>query len=519
MSLLEAIVEMRKILKIYANGVVANNGVDFSVAKGEIHALVGENGAGKTTLMKMLFGIEQPTGGTIRIGGREVQIHSVAEALQLGLGMVQQHFMLVPSMTVAENIVLGAEPVRGVLLDKEKAVGITEELCKKYSFNINVRARVDDLPVGDKQKVEILKVLFRQAGVLILDEPTAVLTPQETEELFRQLVILKEQGHTIVFISHKLREVQALCDRVTIMRKAQTVGVYRLADISIDQISEYMMGQEVVLDVNKTPAKPGGICLAVDNLTYYSEENKRMVDDVSFAVRSGEILGVVGVEGNGQKELVDMITGFREPADGSIQIAGVDTAGRSIREIRDLSVGYIPQERMETGIAGNLSITENISSLVYRQKEYQSGPLLRWKRLAENARRQMGSYTVKADGENTAVRMLSGGNIQKVVVAREFMGAPGLVIADQPTRGVDIGAAHLVHNKLVELRDTGTAVLLFSSDLSEVMSLSDSIVVMFGGRISAYIPDASQVQESELGLYMLGVKAMDKEEIRGCRHA
>ena len=289
---LEAVLEMKKILKIYPNGVMANNEVDFSVRSGEIHALVGENGAGKTTLMKILFGIEQPTGGTISIHGKTVKIHSVSEALQLGLGMVQQHFMLVPSMTVAENIVLGAEPVKGVFLDIADAVRVTKELCEKYSFDINVSARVEDLSVGDKQKVEILKVLFRKAKVLILDEPTAVLTPQETEELFKQLLILKEQGHTIVFISHKLREVQELCDRVTIMRRAKTVGVYNMADISIDKISEYMIGQEVTTAVNTTPPRPGEVRLNASHLTYITENNKKAINDVCFSLRSGMIVGI-----------------------------------------------------------------------------------------------------------------------------------------------------------------------------------------------------------------------------------
>ena len=311
--ILENAVEMQGIVKVYPNGVVANEGVDFCIAKGEIHALVGENGAGKTTLMKILFGIEQPTSGTIRVHGQPVRIQSVAQALQLGLGMVQQHFMLVPSMTVAENILLGAEPVRGVLLDRREAQMVTRELAEKYSFDIDVNTRIEDLPVGDRQKVEILKVLYRKAQVIILDEPTAVLTPQETDELFRQLIILKEHGHTIVFISHKLREIQQICDRVTIMRKGTTVGTYSLRDITTEKISEYMMGREVHLEVDKAPAKPGAVRLRVSDLSYVNEENKKMLDNVSFALRSGEILGVVGVEGNGQKELVDIISGLTRP--------------------------------------------------------------------------------------------------------------------------------------------------------------------------------------------------------------
>ncbi|MFV0413754.1 MAG: ABC transporter ATP-binding protein [Oscillospiraceae bacterium] len=513
---METAVQMKNIVKVYPNGVMANEGVNFSISEGEIHALVGENGAGKTTLMKILFGIEQPTGGTIEVFGKEVSIHSVAQALGLGLGMVQQHFMLVPSMTVAENILLGAEPVKGIVLNRGEAERVTRALCEKYSFNIDVNARIDDLPVGDKQKVEILKVLYRQAKVIILDEPTAVLTPQETEELFKQLIILKTQGHTIVFISHKLREIEAICDRVTIMRKGTTVGVYNLSEITTEKISEYMMGQEVQLGVNKKPAAPGEVRLLVDGVSYVNDENKTVVDGVSFGLRAGEILGVVGVEGNGQKELVDMITGFAQPQAGLVRLGEENIAKKSICHIRGLSLAYIPQERMSTGIAADSSITENLSSVIYRKKENQRGPLLNWKKLAGLAKSKIAEYTVKTDSEKTPLRMLSGGNIQKVVVAREFMDNPRVIVADQPTRGVDVGAASLIHNKLVELRDAGSAVLLVTSDLSEVMSLSDSIIVMYNGKISAYFADVANLAESDLGLYMLGVKTQQQDEIRRC---
>lgn len=303
------------------------------------------------------------------------------------------------------------------------------------------------------------------------------------------------------------------------MRKAKTVGVYRLADISIDQIFEYMMGQEVTLSINRTSAKPGEVRLSANHLTYITENRKKAVNDICFSLRSGVILGVVGVEGNGQKELVDMLTGAKEPSSGAIQIAGTSTAGKSIRNIRDMSMAYIPQERMETGIAQDCSITENIASYIYQNHEYQWGPILRLHKLAKTAKQLVEDYHIKAESEEMPVGMLSGGNIQKVVVAREFMENPALIIADQPTRGIDIGAANLIHNKLLELRDAGAAVLLISSDLSEVMSLSDSIIVLYDGRISAYFPDTAGLAESELGLYMLGVKSMSAEEIGRCYHA
>lgn len=513
---LKNVVEMRNIQKVYPNGVVANSEVDFCIAEGEIHALVGENGAGKSTLMKILFGIEQPTQGSILINGKEEKIQSVAQALQLGLGMVQQHFMLVPSMTVAENILLGAEPVKGILVDSKERERLTQELCEKYSFHINPSARIDTLPVGDRQKVEIMKVLYRKARVIILDEPTAVLTPQETEELFRQLMILKSHGHTIVFISHKLQEIQQICDRVTIMRKGTTVGTYYLKDITTEKISEYMMGREVHLKVDKAPAKPGETYLKVRDLSCVNEENRRMLDAVSFSLRSGEILGVVGVEGNGQKELVEIISGMRPAGSGSVTLNGETVEGKSIAQIREMSFACIPQDRMVTGAALECSVTENMSSVSYRKKEFKKGLLLSWKRLREIAKEKIVEYKVKTDSEKTPVGMLSGGNIQKVVVAREFMGNPKVILAEQPTRGIDVGAANLIHNKLVELRDKGSAVMLVSSDLSEVMSLSDSIIVMFEGRICAYFPDVTQLQESDLGFYMLGVKNQSEEEIRRC---
>lgn len=511
-------VQMDQIVKIYPNGVLANDRVDFSVEKGEIHALVGENGAGKTTLMKILFGIEEPTDGSLSIGGNRVSIHSVAEALKLGLGMVQQHFMLVPSMTVAENILLGDEPVRGALLDQGEAIRKTRELCKTYSFDMDVGTRIDDLSVGDKQKVEILKVLYRQAQVIILDEPTAVLTPQETEELFRQLRVLKEHGHTIVFISHKLREIKEICDRVTIMRSGRTVGTYPLSEISVEQISEYMMGQQVHLEVPKPTAIPGAVKLKVQNVSYATEEGKQVLDHVSFDVRSGEILGIVGVEGNGQKELVEIISGNAVQLEGSVFLNGQNTAKLSIRAIRDNSFSYVPQERMSTGIAADCSITENMFSVAFQNPENRCGVLLDWKKMAKSARESIQEYLIKTDSDRTAIRMLSGGNIQKVVVAREFMGNPQVIVAEQPTRGIDVGAANLIHRKLVDLRSGGSAVLLVSSDLSEILTLSDSILVLYNGKIVAYFPDVSHLQESDLGFYMLGVKHQTEDAIGRCRH-
>jgi len=512
-------VRMNSIVKVYPNGVLANDRVSFVVREGEIHALVGENGAGKTTLMKILFGIEQPTQGTIEIYGNKVSIHSVAEAMQLGLGMVQQHFMLVPSMSVAENIVLGAEPVKRVQLDHREAVRLTKELCDRYRFNIDVNAKVADLSVGDKQKVEILKVLYREAKVIILDEPTAVLTPQETEELFKQLIVLKEHGHTVVFISHKLREVEAICDRITIMRKGRTVGVFSMSDMTIEKISRHMIGSDVSTHFEKKAASPGDVLLELADVSWFNEDRHVVVNNISFSLRSGEILSIVGVEGNGQRELVSMITGTLRPHTGSIRLRGKPLAGLSIDSIRRQSLAYIPQERMSVGVSLESTITENLSSVIYRDRENRRGILVNWKKLGARARDLVRDFTILTDSEKQKISMLSGGNIQKVVVAREFIGEPSVVVAEQPTRGVDVGAANLIHSRLVKLRDKGSGILLISSDLNEVMKISDSIIVMYDGEIAAYFPDIEGLTENELGFYMLGVKKQQEEEIRRCAYA
>ncbi len=509
---------MTDITKVYPNGVVANKGATLSVIKGEIHALVGENGAGKTTLMKILFGIESETEGSIEIFGKKVSINSVSDALNLGLGMVQQHFMLVPGMTVAENILLNEEPVKRLFLDKEKAIQLTKELCARYQFNIDVQAYVDDLAVGDRQKVEILKVLYRQAEVIILDEPTAVLTPQETDELFRQLKVLRDQGHTIVFISHKLREIKQFCDRVTVMRKGATVGTYIVGDVSMEQISEYMMGRAVELKIKKEPIDSGEVRLRVRDLHYVNEERKPVLKGVGFDLREGEILGIVGVEGNGQRELVEIITGIKKRYVGTIEISGQDIKEMTIGKIRDLSTAHIPQERMSKGIESESSITENLSAVLFKQRQYRKGPFVRWKKLAHLAREKVDEYGIVADSENAPVGSLSGGNIQKVVVAREFTGSPKVIIADQPTRGIDVGAANLIHRKILQLRDQGSAVLLITRDLEEALSLCDTIIVIYDGMITAHFDRVESLSESDLGFYMLGVKKQAAEEIKRCMH-
>lgn len=515
---MEEIIRMEKILKVYPNGIVANNYVNFSISKGEIHALCGENGAGKSTLMKILFGIEQVTEGQIYLNGEAVNFNNPQEAIKHGIGMVHQHFMLVPSLTIAENVVLGDEPKKGIMMDIQRAIKETKEIAEKYHFDIDPKMKVEDCTVGTKQKIEILKALFHGAQVLILDEPTAVLTPQETEELFKELKLLKEKGHTVIFISHKLNEVKEITDRVTIMRAARDVGTYQTSQVSKEDISNLMVGKEVLWDLGKSKAQPKEVVVKVQDVILVNENRRKLLDKVSFSLRKGEILGVVGVEGNGQRELVDVLTGLNEISSGKIFIESQDTKGLSIRNIRDLGLSHIPEDRMKLGVAELATIEDNLLSIYFDKKEFLNGPFLKAKQINEWSKQKIAEYLVKTGSEKSTVKMLSGGNIQKVVVAREFSNNPKVIIADQPTRGIDVGAAQFIHKKLIQLRDEGAAVLLVSADLSEVMDLSDSLIVFYDGKITAYFDDTKNLNENELGLYMLGVKHQSEEEVRRCMY-
>lgn len=507
------ILSMNHITKIYGNGIIANEDVTLSVREGEIHALMGENGAGKSTLMKILFGIEKPDGGEILLNGKPVDIVNPSVALALGIGMVHQHFMLVPSLTVAENMVLGNEPKKGVVLNHAKMVEDTAAIAQKYNFVIDPKAKIKDLPVGMKQRVEILKALYRGAKILILDEPTAVLAPQETDELFKQLKILRDNGHTIIFISHKLREIKEICDRLTVMRAGRSIGVYDVADTSAEEISRLMVGRDVVLKVDKKPAARGETMLRVSNLSYGYGEDRLLLKEVSFSVKKGEILGIAGVEGNGQRELVEIISGLRELEEGEVLLEGKSIKGKSILKLRGERMAHIPQDRLVYGGAAKSSITENLISDRVQTKEY--GPLLNTKKLNQLSGELIQEFGVKCEDSRNTLGMLSGGNMQKVVAARELSGAVKFLIADQPSRGIDVGATKFIHHKILSLRDQGTAVLLVSADLNEVMELSDSLMVMYDGEITAYFSDASQIDERELGSYMLGLKKQSKEELKG----
>ena len=515
---IEYVVQMKGITKVYPNGIAANQGVDFNIKKGEIHALMGENGAGKSTLMKMLFGLEQPTEGEIYVNGEKVNLTSPTVAISKGIGMVHQHFMLVPSLTVAENMVLGMEPKSKGFIDYKKAVQITEEYSKKYNLPVDPNAKVRDIPVGMKQKVEILKALVRGAKILILDEPTAVLTTQETTELFRELINLKNQGHTVIFISHKRNPIMEITDSLTIMRAGKSMGVYNTADTTKEEISRLMVGRDVVLTVQKEKAKPTDVVLKVRNLDYTNGWNKKMLNNLSFDVRKGEILGVAGVEGNGQRELVDMLFNLNIPDSGTATVNGQNILGVAQRKIRDMGVSLIPEDRMTFGIAGTGSIEDNLMSDRCAQKKYNNGPLFNMKKMHEDSDQLIKDYAVLCKSRNQQVGMLSGGNIQKVVVAREFSSNPGLIIADQPTRGIDVGATEFIRKKLVELSRAGAAVLLVSADLNEVMELADSLIVMVNGKIAAYFEDTSVLDDTIMGEYMLGLKQQSEEEIRRVQH-
>ncbi len=509
------IITMKQMYKVYPNGIVANDYVDFSVKEGEIHALVGENGAGKTTLMKILFGIEQATTGELYHNGQLVSFQNPQEAIKAGIGMVHQHFMQVGSMTVAENVVLGSEPKKyRFLLDRKKAIDDTAEIAEKYKFKIDPAMRLDECSVGTRQKIEILKALFHGAKVIILDEPTAVLTPQETEELFRELKGLKERGHTIIFISHKLNEVKEISDRVTVMRSAKQTGTYDTESISKEEISNLMVGREGLWELTKGKATPNESIITVNNLSVMDEQRRYLLDHISFSMRKGEILGVVGVEGNGQRELVDVLTGLNKASGGSIMFKGEDISKQSIHHIREMGLSHIPEDRMTMGVATEASITDNLLSIYFDKESFNNGVLLDQSSIDAWAKDRVKEYAIKTKSPNAQVRSLSGGNIQKVVVAREFSNNPDVVIADQPTRGIDVGAAQFIHNKLIELRDQGASILLVSADLSEVLDVSDSLFVMYEGKIVAYFDDVTNVSAMELGRFMLGIEAQDEEQIK-----
>ena len=508
--------KMENITKIYPNGFVANKGITFSVQQGEIHALVGENGAGKTTLMKVLFGMEQPQEGAIYVNEKKVKISSPLEAIELGVGMVHQHFMLLPSMTVAQNVTLGMEPRKNGLVDTQKAVQITQEMSDKYRFGLDATARVGDLSVGLMQKVEILKALIRGAKVLILDEPTAVLTPQETRELFEQLKLLRKEGHSVIFISHKLEEVMELCDNVTVLRHGYCNGTHPISELDAAGISRLMVGRDVVLKIEKEDPKPGKPILEVRNLTRTNAEGKKTLNDVSFTIHEGEVLGIAGVEGNGQSDLSDSISGMVSYDSGTVKLNGKDLKGMKIVDIRSAGMSVIPEDRMTVGCVNDLSVQDNAIADRFDKKENMNGIFLDKKKAKSITDALIKEFEISCDSQDEAIRFLSGGNIQKVVVAREFTSGANFVVANQPTRGVDVGTAEMIRKYLVrQTREKGIGSLLISADLNEILEVSDRLLVMRQGRIVAAFPKANVVDVDELGEYMLGIRTMTAQEMEG----
>src|SRR5262245_5038316 len=499
---------MRGIRKVFP-GIVANDGVDLDIRRGEVHALLGENGAGKSTLMNILYGLYRPDAGEVLLNGKPVVFQSARDAIHAGIGMVHQHFMLIPVMTVAENIVLGQEPRVGLLLDEHGAEKRVAELSKQFGLAVNPEALVSDITVGQEQRVEILKALYRGADVLVLDEPTAVLTPQEAGELFEIIKSLKADGKSIIFISHKLNEVLEIADRITVLRRGKKIETIPREGATEESLARAMVGREVLLRVDKAPAQPGDVLLSVKDLHVFDDRGIEKVRGVSFDVRAGEIVGIAGVDGNGQTELIDAITGLQKIAGGTVSVAGQAIENANARDMLDAGVGHIPEDRQRRGLVLEFSIAENIAL-----HDYAKAPDAKWgwlfpRRLIQRAGRLIKEFDVRGGGPLTRAGGLSGGNQQKVVAAREIARDPKVLIAAQPTRGLDVGAIEYLHARLVEERDEGRAILLISLELDEVMSLSDRILVMYEGEIvGEHSPDVS---EQEIGLEMLGGRRKSEE--------
>jgi simple sugar transport system ATP-binding protein len=486
-------------------GVVANDDVTLRVEEGSVHALLGENGAGKTTLMNVLYGLYQPTEGRVILDGEPREFDSPRDAIDAGVGMIHQHFMLVDPMTVAENITLGNEPRKwgGLAVDRERARREVVELSERYGFDVDPDARIEDVSVGVQQRVEILKALYRGADVLILDEPTAVLTPQEVEELFTVFEELTAQGKTIIFISHKLGEAMHAADEITVLRDGVNVGTVPGDDTSREELAELMVGREVILDVEKRPATAGERTLAVDGVVAEDERGVRAVDEVSFGVRAGEVFGVAGVDGNGQSELIETITGLRTPTAGRISFGGEDVTELSRRERIDRGMAYIPEDRQERGLVMDFDLVSNGMLGSQHRPPFARSGRLDWGVARDHAESVIGEYDVRPPNADSEAESLSGGNQQKFIVGREFERDPDLVVAAHPTRGVDVGSIEFIHERLLDLRDEGVAVLLISSKLEEVQGLSDRLAVMHEGQFMDTV-DPESVTEEEIGLLMGG---------------
>ena len=501
----EVMLEMRNITKRFP-GVVANDSVSFDVRAGEVHTLLGENGAGKSTLMKVLFGLYQPEEGEIFLHGRETKITSPTDAINQRIGMIHQHFMLVPTLTVAENVAMGLKSGRGPLTDLAAVAGGIAEISDQYGLAVEPNVEIWKLSVGERQRVEIIKALYRKAELLVLDEPTAVLTPQEVDELFVILNDMRENGKGLVFISHKLHEVMALSDRITVLRNGKVTGATTPAETDRSQLASMMVGREVKLAPDKPPAHVGEPRLTLKNLSVDGDRGAVAVDGVDLEVMAGEILGIAGVSGNGQRELAEAIAGLRSTNAGSqIAIDGNSLDGLNTRRRRDAGLAYVPEERMKDGAIGEFTVSENLMLVDHASKDFSSRGLFRFGEIETHCEQLVSDYAVKTPSLETPVSSLSGGNIQKVILARELANEPVVLIACQPTRGVDIGAAEYIHSRLVDARERGMATLVISEDLDEVIGLADRIAVMFDGQIMDIVETADATKR-QLGLLMAGVK-------------
>lgn len=499
---MEYVIEMLDIRKEFP-GIVANDNITLQVKKGEIHALLGENGAGKSTLMNVLFGLYQPEKGQIRVNGQEVKITDPNVANDLGIGMVHQHFMLVQNFTVTENIILGNEPTRTGKINIKKAAQDIQELSNQYGLSVDPYAKIQDISVGMQQRVEILKTLYRGADILIFDEPTAALTPQEITELIQIMKKLIQEGKSIILITHKLKEIMSVCDRCTIIRKGVGVGTVNVQETTPDELAALMVGREVHFKTEKKTATPKEAVLTIKELVVEDSRGVEAVSSLNLSVRAGEIVGIAGVDGNGQTELIEAITGLRKIKSGSITLKNQELSTLSTRKITESGIGHIPQDRHKHGLVLDYTIGENIGLQTYYQKPMSKSGILNYKEMYKKAKELIAEYDVRTPSEYTQARSLSGGNQQKAIIAREVDRSPELLIAAQPTRGLDVGAIEFIHKKLIEERDKGRAVLLVSLELDEVINLSDRIAVIYEGKI-VDIVDPKETNEQELGLLMAG---------------
>nr|WP_222717375.1 ABC transporter ATP-binding protein [Listeria portnoyi] len=485
------------------SGFVANDNITLQLKRGEIHALLGENGAGKSTLMNVLFGLYEPDGGEIRVNGSVEAIHSPNKANDLGIGMVHQHFMLVDKFTVAENIILGKEPSKFGVIEKKKAIEEIRAISDRYGLKVDPNAKISDISIGMQQRVEILKTLYRGADILIFDEPTAVLTPQEIKELISIMRTLIKEGKSIILITHKLKEIMDVCDRVTVIRRGKGMGTVNVPETSPQALANLMVGREVVFTTEKTPANPGQDVLEVKDLVVKESRGVESVRGLNLTVRAGEIVGIAGVDGNGQSELIQAISGLTKTTNGSILLKGEHIENKKPRRITESGLGHIPEDRHKHGLVLEMSLGENIALQTYYQKPISNKGFLNHKEMYDFARKLIEEYDVRTSSEYVAAKALSGGNQQKAIIAREISRNPDFLIAAQPTRGLDVGAIEFIHRRLIEQRDEGKAILLMSFELDEIMNVSDRIAVIYEGKIVAIVKP-EETTEQELGLLMAG---------------